>query len=118
LNVQQILEDADLLAPNAFSIEQKVKWMNQVQMQAYRELDTIFSSRPPDIKVDNLTFIPWLPVEYHELYSLGIGKRIAERTQDFNLADQLDLRYQQLLIRAKIETAPKLKKVKINRAWL
>lgn len=37
MKLSEILEDADLLAPNSFSIAQKVKWLNQTQRQLYRD---------------------------------------------------------------------------------
>lgn len=118
MNVQELIEDADLLAPNSFSVLRKIGWMNQVQKQVYRELPALFESLPPDLQDSQLTYVPRLPVEYHELLSLGASKRMAERVQDFKLAGELEARFQNLLLEAKKNTAPKLTRVQINRAWL
>jgi hypothetical protein len=117
MNVQEILQDADLLVKNSYPTALKIGWMNQAQKQIYKELPGVFSSPPPDLKADQLTFVPRLPAEYHELLSLGAAKRIAERVQDFKLAEQLEVRYQNLLLDAKKYTAPKLKSIVRSRAW-
>jgi hypothetical protein len=117
LNIKQILEDIDLLVPNAFSLDQKINWLNQAQFQIYKELESPSINKPREIQKDNLTFIPWLPVEYHELLSLGTAKRIAERTQDYQKAAELEARFSSLLLNAQENTSPKLKKVNIVRGW-
>lgn len=118
MNVQELLEDIDLLAPNSFSTSRKVTWMNQVQYQVSKELETSFSNRPLEIKEDQLSFVPRLQIEYHELLSLGVAKRVAERTQEFKMAGELEIRFQNLLTEAKVNTAPKTSKVVIKRNWI
>jgi hypothetical protein len=117
MNVQQILEDIDLLIPNAFSTEQKVNWMNQAQYQIFNELETPYLTRPQEIRVDNLSFIPYLPEEYHELLSLGTAKRIAERTQNYKNSAEIEARFMNLMNEAKTNTSPKPESVKRVRSW-
>lgn len=118
MNVQEILEDADLLAPNSFPVSRKVGWVNQVQKQLYREIPAPFKSAPQDIQEGQLTYVPRFPIEYHELFVFGIAKRMAERAQDFKLASELEARYQNLLREAIKYTAPKLTKVTKTRGWV
>lgn len=118
MNVQEILGDSDLLAPNAFSSTQKIGWLNQVQKQLYKEVPACFSTAPQDVREGQFTFVPRFPLEYHELLVFGIAKRMAERVQNFDLAQQLEVRYQNLLLDARTFTVPKVKKVTISRNWM
>ena len=117
MNVQEILEDADLLVPNAFTESQKIRWLNQVQTQIYNDIKTEAMEPPAPITEDYPEFIPWLPEEYHELLSFGVAKRTAERTKDYKTAGELELRYQNLLLVVKQRTAPKMKKVQRIKHW-
>lgn len=118
MNVQEILEDADLLMKNSFPISRKVFWLNQVQRQLHLELPKVYSSQPTDIREEQLTFVPRLDPAYHELLSLGIAKRMAEREQDFKTAQELEVRYQQMVMDAAKHLTPKVTKVTIKRAWM
>lgn len=118
MNLQEIIEDADLLVPNGFPIARKVGWTNQVQRQLYREVPDSFGGVPQDLTETNMTVIPRFSKEYHELLVIGVAKRMAERTQNLKLADELEARFQNLLVEAKTFLAPKLKKVNISRVWM
>jgi UDP-N-acetyl-D-mannosaminuronic acid transferase (WecB/TagA/CpsF family) len=118
MNLQEIIEDADLLVPNSFPITRKVRWVNQIQRQLYREVPDSFSSIPQDLRDDQMTAVPRFAQEYHELFVIGAAKRIAERTQNLKLADELEARFQNLLLDAKTHLAPKLSKVTIKRSWM
>lgn len=118
MNVQEILEDADLLVPNSFSNAKKIQWLNQAQRQLFKEMPGPYSSPPSDIREEQLTFVPRLYPDYHELLSFGIAKRMAERVQDFTLAGEIEARYRQLLQEAEKNTTPKIKKVTIKRNWM
>jgi hypothetical protein len=117
MNLQEIIEDADLLVPNSLPITRKVGWVNQIQRQLYREIPDSFGGVPQDLTDTNLTVIPRFSKDYHELFVIGVAKRIAERSQNLKLADELEVRYQNLLLDAKTQLAPKLSKVSINRFW-
>lgn len=118
MNIQELLEDADLLVSNSFSTQRKVGWMNQVQRQLYKEMPISFSGSPPDIREDQLTYVPRFPQDYHELLSFGVAKRMAERVQDFKIAGELEVRYQALLKDAIKFTTPKIKSVTRTRQWI
>ena len=118
MNVQEILLDSDLLAPNSFPVALKIRWMNQIQRQLQAEMPASFAGPPPDIREDQLSLVPRFPNEYHELFSLGVAKRIAERTNDYKTANELESRYQSLLQTAKERAKPTIKKVKISRKWM
>jgi hypothetical protein len=57
MKLRDILDDIDLLAPNAFSAEQKVNWVNQTQRQLYRDYpiwNTVFRFPVKEGKADYL----------------------------------------------------------------
>lgn len=188
MKLSEIVEDADLLVPNAFTREQKIRMANQAQRQLFRDyplnstvftfsvkagVDTysipanclqeniadvlvngqnypfttpgsskgyqivndklILAPSPyqdmtgkiyykaalPDLTVNEWNDTPDFPEDYHELLVLGIANRIAERTQDYKQAAELDGRFRRLAIEALTKmTKPKAKRTRISRGWL
>lgn len=190
MKLKEILEEIDLLAPNAFSLDHKINWINQSQRQLihdyptfltkkeipltrgvksfplpvdcqqarielllvgqweydYEEIEelpeyrtyTVFDNQvnfhptltddttvvlyykptPVDLTIADLENTPAFPADFHELLSFGGAYRAAQRTQDFKLAAELEVRYQGMAREAaKRITKPKRKTTVIQRGW-
>lgn len=185
----EIIEDIDLLVPNAFSYAKKIGWINQAQRQLFHDYPNFIAKKeipvimgqteyalPLDcqqsnievVMVDGFEYIysevkerpeyrsytlldgliihpvpstagtltiyykptpvdltsadtekpPVIPEDFHELLVYGCGFRVAQRTQDYKIATELEVRYQNLAREAaKRNTKPKRKTTVIHRGW-
>lgn len=190
MKLSEIIEDIDLLVPNAFSIDKKIGWINQAQRQLFHDYPTFivkkeipvtmgngtyaipadcqqsnieivlvgnteyiysevkerpeyrsftvlegnmvlypipqtdgtmtlyYKPTPVDLTVNDMANKPVIPEDFHELLVYGSGFRIAQRTQDFKLSAELEVRYQNLAREAaKRNTKPQKKTTAIHRGW-
>lgn len=188
--LSEILSDVDLLVPNSINDMTKVRWLNQIQRQMYRdyafpdtshafytepgrslyvvpdncERDRItgvvvgndvyeyrsidqdaagycfsiiedklwinptpnreiesylnYRPRPRDMRVEMQDAKPDFPEDFHELFVLGVGVRVARAVQNYKLASELEGSFTMLEIEAKRKLRPdRQKKVQINRGW-
>ncbi|MCD8036971.1 MAG: hypothetical protein LUE88_06320, partial [Clostridiales bacterium] len=78
--IAQAIEAADRLKPNAYSREEKVKWLSDIDMQIYKEIILTHEGGGEfegyDECTDIETTVLLAPNPYDELYVHGIKRQI------------------------------------------
>ena len=82
MTIQQVIDTVDSTKPNAFSYEQKVAWLSEVDHQAYREILSkhegmtegyVFEGYTKDTPPDTVLLIPDV---YAEVYEHAIARKM------------------------------------------
>lgn len=101
MKLSEIIEEIDLLVPNAFSVDRKLRWINQAQRQLFHDYPTFLTKKEIPLSQGNNTFPLPADCQQSRIETLLIGeweyvfKEVEERTEHrtFTVTDNQVLVY-------------------------